>query len=145
MILAGRMGLAGPDEPDFERFSGGADPPASERTGWGPHTDGNRCRDRVDGGLEHQRKARQRAMHVELRQRISIGDDLFDARHLPKQADHLGGADEDNLSAPTMDQRNVANELKCIAEALLGVEEDTFASQIAAIPTRLRKCQARLA
>ena len=97
-------------------------------------------RDRFEPRAEYQRQAEQRAVQIEVRQRLVAWYDFCragEAAHqLAQRFLHL----EKHTRGALRDLRHIATELDGVAEALLGVQKNGPAGQIiGAGPKRLRE------
>jgi hypothetical protein len=135
-------GAARPHKPDLEagRYVEAVAPIRGalgrEREVW------DRRRDGVERGAERERQRHQRTLHVECGQPLAARDDV-DAGHAGDERDQRPAHLEHELAAARRDQRDVAQELDGVAEALLGMQQDGLAGERLAAPLRLREIARR--
>ena len=77
-------------------------------------------------------------MDIELRQRVSLGDDRVDAGAAGQELNQRPLADHKHATAPALHQRREADELDGIAQTLFGMEQNRLAGERLSVPGRLR-------
>ena len=125
------QGVARPREADFEAAPPahtGLDnlPPAVDLGGVDLDI-GARSRDRVEGGSEQAWDAEQGSVAIEFREWLPRGDQVIDPRGAGQQPQQCRLAFQDDRAAAAGDHRRVADELDCVTEALVGVQQNALA------------------
>jgi len=92
------------------------------------------ARNRLERGAESARQAHHRAGIVALRHRFPEDAQARDAAHRRRDVAQLRPDVQDDLGAALGGELDVAQELHCIAEALLGMDEQALAAQVFARP-----------
>src|SRR5437870_3818983 len=82
-------------------------------------------------------------MDIESRQLIAAADKPIDAGTVCEQPDKCLLAFDQDGRAPCLHERSVANELKCVSQSLLGMEQDRLSRQRLALPARLSEIARR--
>src|SRR5436309_1690137 len=101
---------------------------------------GRARRNGLKSRLQSERQAEQRAMQIEVRKRISRGDDLRRAGETAHQRLKRPLNVQNNPRTAGCDERHIPAELNRIAKALLAVEQDRLATDLFRTkPKRLRK------
>ena len=89
------------------------------------------------GSFEEPREAKQWGVEIERRNWLAFRDQLVDTDGVLESGDERGLAFVNNMCTLRFKERGIANELDRIAQALLGIEEDTAAFEGFALPRRL--------
>ncbi len=142
MAVVAMNRTAGPGDADFEaRFAADARAPMGDAVGCGREIR-HRSRNVLQRRCERERQREQRAVQVERRQRIAARDDLDPGGGHHERTERLLNLEND-VAAAGGHERQEAQELDGVAEALLGVQQDGLAVERLAAPLRLRKIARR--